>query len=102
MFLFIVTEFWPTRPHSSDKPMYTCSLAGCKEAWGTVNDMFSHVRKELHLKNFLIQENPDKYQAAMPKNMVLLAADEFEAERGGRAFRDKQLKMIEKVRDDRK
>ena len=97
-----MTEFWPRHPHSNDKPMYTCSLAGCKEAWGTVSDMFSHVRKELHLKNFLIHENPDKYQAAMPKNMVLLAADEFEAERGGRAFRDKQLTLIKEDRDDGK
>lgn len=99
--VFSVTEFWPTHARGH-RPMYTCCLDGCKGAWGTVNDMFAHVRKELHLKNFLIKENPDKYQAAMPKNMVIIAAEEYETDHGGREFRKRQLKLIDRVWDDRK
>ena len=82
--------------------MYTCSLEGCKGAWGNVNDMLSHVKKERHLKNVLMKENPDKYQAAMPKNMVLIAAGELEAERGGDDYRSQQLQKIKVIRDDKK
>jgi len=76
-------------------------LDGCKGAWGNVNDMFAHVRKELHLKNFLVKNNPEKYVAAMPKNLVFSAADEYEAEHGGRDFRKRQLELIKIIESDR-
>lgn len=36
-----------------DNPIYTCSLDGCKSAWGSSDDMFFHVGNPTHLKNFL-------------------------------------------------
>ena len=45
--------------HMADHRMYTCSLPGCKSAWGTSDDIFHHVTKSKHHKNFFRRLNPD-------------------------------------------
>ena len=53
-------------------PMYTCSLEGCKSSWGTSDDMFHHVIKEKHQKNFLKKMSPgDSRVAQLSKDQVL-------------------------------
>ena len=52
--------------------MYTCSLEGCKSSWGTSDDMFHHVIKEKHQKNFLKKISPeDPRVAQLSKDQVL-------------------------------
>ena len=52
--------------------MYTCSLEGCKSSWGTSDDMFHHVIKEKHQKNFLKKMSPgDSRVAQLSKDQVL-------------------------------
>ena len=46
-----VTEYWNPCDWR-DHPMYTCSLRGCKSAWGTSDDMFNHVKNSKHQQNF--------------------------------------------------
>ena len=48
----------------SDHPMYTCSLEGCKSAWGTSDDIFNHCIKPKHHKNFFKKLNPDDTRIA--------------------------------------
>ena len=53
-------------------PMYTCTLDGCKSSWGTSDDMFHHVIKEKHQKNFLKKISPeDPRVAQLSKDQVL-------------------------------
>ena len=53
-------------------PMYTCSLEGCKSSWGTSDDMFHHVIKEKHQKNYLKKMSPgDSRVAQLSKDQVL-------------------------------
>ena len=58
-----ITEY--TNPRKvSDHPMYTCSLEGCKSAWGTSDDIFNHCIKPKHHKNFFKKLNPDDTRIA--------------------------------------
>ena len=53
-------------------PMYTCSLEGCKSSWGTSDDMFHHVIKNKHQKNFFKKMYPEDHRVAqLSKDQVL-------------------------------
>ena len=55
--------------------MYTCSLEGCKSSWGTSDDMFHHVIRDKHQKNFLKKMSPgDARVAQLAKDKVLIEA----------------------------
>ena len=70
-----------------DHPMYTCSLAGCKSAWGTSDDMFHHVLNSKHQRNYLqLLEPEDTRIAGLTKELVLQRAIQCEEERKGRDY----------------
>jgi len=74
---------------SSDHPMYTCSLEGCKSAWGTSDDIFNHCIKPKHHKNFFKKQNPeDSRIAGLSSADILMKAAEYEEEHGGSEERD--------------
>jgi hypothetical protein len=97
--LEFVEEILPVKGRG-ERPMYSCTLDGCKSAWGSAVDMFNHVKNALHLKNTLMRANPDNdHMKAMSKNQVQTAAMEFEEQNhGGPANRD--FGQIVVVRDD--
>ena len=72
-----------------DHPMYTCSLAGCKSAWGTSDDMIHHVQNSKHQKNFFRLKFPeDSRIAGLTKDEILRKASEYEEDMGGPEERD--------------
>ena len=82
----------------SDHPMYTCSLEGCKSAWGTSDDIFNHCIKPKHHKNFFKKLNPDDTRiAGLSSADILVKAAEYEEEQGGSEERD--YEVINIVRD---
>ena len=67
-----VREYWNPRDARAH-PMYTCSLEGCKSSWGTSDDMFHHVIRDKHQKNFLKKMSPgDARVAQLAKDKVLI------------------------------
>jgi len=86
--LDFITEY--TNPRNrKDHPMYTCSLEGCKSAWGTSDDIYNHVKNHKHQKNFFKKLNPDDGRImGMSKDQLLLKAAEYEEEEGGSDERD--------------
>ena len=83
---------------ASDHPMYTCSLPGCKSAWGTSDDIFNHCIKPKHHKNFFKKRNPeDRRIAGLSNADILIKAAEYEEEHGGSEERD--YTVIGVVRD---
>ena len=83
-----ITEFINPR-NPRDHPMYTCSLAGCKSAWGTSDDIFHHVQNSKHQKNFFKKMHPeDPRIAGLTKDALLLKASEYEDQLGGPDCRD--------------
>lgn len=83
-----ITEFINPR-NPRDHPMYTCSLAGCKSAWGTSDDIFHHVQNSKHQKNFFKKLHPeDPRVAGLTKDTLLLKARDYEEELGGPLERD--------------
>lgn len=66
-----VREYWNPREMTAH-PIYTCTLEGCKSAWGTSDDMFHHVTKDKHQKNFFKKLYPgDQRVAQLSKDRVL-------------------------------
>ena len=66
-----VREYWNPREMTAH-PMYTCTLEGCKSAWGTSDDMFHHVTKDKHQKNFFKKLYPgDQRVTQLSKDKVL-------------------------------
>ena len=61
--LEFITEFINPR-NDKDHRMYTCKLEGCKSAWGTSDDIFNHVIRPKHHKNFFRKMNPDDPRVA--------------------------------------
>ncbi len=67
-----ITEFispsHPDRPH-----FYSCSLKGCKSAWGDSNDMFHHLcsKSGKHSKNYITHVLKDAHGASMNKAEIL-------------------------------
>ena len=51
-------------------PMYTCSLDGCKSAWGSSYDMFYHVKNYKHQRNLFKEIDPE-FSRIMSKNLLL-------------------------------
>ena len=92
-----ITEF--TNPnYKKDHPMYTCSLEGCKSAWGTSDDIYNHVKNHKHQKNFFRKQFPDDPRiTSMSKDQLLTKAAELEEEECGDDERDYSL--IKKVKD---
>jgi len=92
-----ITEYLnPER--ASDHPMYTCSLQGCKSAWGTSDDIFNHCIKPKHHKNFFKKQNPEDGRiAGLSSADILTKAAEYEEEHGGSEERD--YTVIGVVRD---
>lgn len=95
--LGFVREYWNPN-NSKDIPMYTCELDGCKSAWGTSDDMFNHVKKPKHHKNFFRKLNPDDNRIDGLSNAeILCKAAEYEEEHVGSDERD--YEVILQVRD---
>ena len=70
--------------------MYSCSLDGCKSAWGTSDDMMHHVMNNNHIKNYFInilREDKDKI-SQLTRNELLSRAVEYEEEAGGQDARN--------------
>ena len=67
-----ITEYINPR-NEKDHRMYTCSLEGCKSAWGTSDDIYNHVIKPKHHKNFFRKMNPDDPRVAGMTSADILA-----------------------------
>lgn len=78
-----VTEY--TNPRNpSDHPLYTCSLEGCKAAWGTSDDIFNHCIQTKHLRNFFKKLNPkDSRIIGLNRAEILAMAVQYENEYEG-------------------
>jgi len=73
-----ITEYINPR-NEHDHRMYTCKLEGCKSAWGTSDDIFNHVIRPKHHKNFFRKMNPDDPRVAgMTSADILTKAAEWE------------------------
>jgi hypothetical protein len=92
-----ITEFRNPRERKAH-PMYTCKLEGCKSAWGTSDDIYNHVIRPKHHKNFFRKLNPDDARVAgMTGADILTKAAEFEQEQYPDGERD--YNVIVKVED---
>ncbi len=95
-----ITEFvspsHPDRPH-----FYTCSLEGCKSAWGDSNDMFHHVCSKTgkHSKNYIVHVLKDVRGLALNKAEVLARSIEVDAKLRDEKNRRK-YDMIRLVEDE--
>lgn len=75
--LSYVTEFFNPADRR-DCPMYTCSLAGCKSAWGFSDDMFNHVIKDKHQRNWLLHRHDGNESiAVLTRNEVLMRVIDY-------------------------
>ena len=72
--------------------MYTCSLEGCKSAWGTSDDMFNHVKNVSHQRNYFkkLHQDDDRIMG-LTKDKILKMAVDYEEEEGGPGERDYAL-----------
>lgn len=78
-----ITEFVNPR-NMKDPRMYTCRLDGCKSAWGTSADIYNHVIRPKHHKNFFIKMSPgDSRVAGMNNSDILKKAAEWEEQNVG-------------------
>ena len=94
-----ITEF--TNPkNDQDHPMYTCSLPGCKSAWGTSDDMVHHVQNSKHQKNFFKLKFPeDPRITSLTEDEILRKASAQEDDMGGPEARDYgRIKSIDDVK----
>jgi len=57
----------------TDHRMYSCKLTGCKSAWGNSDDMYNHVIKYKHAKNFFKLMHPEDMRIAGLSNAEVLA-----------------------------
>ena len=91
-----ITEFMNPKD-ARDHPLYTCSLEGCKSAWGNSDDMFYHVLNSKHQRNYLKKLAPeDDRIAGHTKDVILQLAIQLEEERGGaeeRNYEDMKVEM---------
>ena len=72
--------------------MYTCSLEGCKSAWGTSDDMFNHVKNVSHQRNYFKKlHHDDDRIMGLTKDKILKMAVDYEEEEGGPGERDYAL-----------
>ena len=60
--------------------MYTCSLPGCKSAWGDSDSMVNHLcgNKLKHNKNYIIYHQKDPRGASLTKNEVMDLSEELD------------------------
>ena len=60
--------------------MYTCSLQGCKSAWGESDSMVNHLcgNKLKHNKNFIIYHMRDPRGASLTKNEVMDLSEDLD------------------------
>ena len=92
-----ITEFINPRDHRAH-PLYTCHLKGCKSAWGTSDDMFHHLLKDKHQRNYLKILDPEDAGdiAGSTKDVILQKAIQHEEERGGPEERDYEAIRVER------
>ena len=59
-------------------PMYTCSLPGCKSAWGDSDSMANHLcgNKQKHNKNYIMYHMKDPRGACLTKDQVMDISEE--------------------------
>lgn len=67
-----ITEY-VSKKEPAQYPMYTCSLQGCKSAWGESDSMVNHLRgnKLKHNKNYITYHMNDPQGASLTKDMVM-------------------------------
>eukprot|EP00088_Acartia_fossae_P033515 TRINITY_DN3430_c0_g1_i13.p1 TRINITY_DN3430_c0_g1~~TRINITY_DN3430_c0_g1_i13.p1 ORF type:complete len:495 (-),score=132.26 TRINITY_DN3430_c0_g1_i13:183-1667(-) len=53
-----ITEFTDPTDYRA-VPLYTCKMEGCKSAWGNSDDMFNHIKKDKHIRNYFNMKYPD-------------------------------------------
>ena len=81
--LCYIHEFRNPEDRSSHR-MYTCTLTGCKSAWGTSDDIYNHVIKYKHARNFFKEMHPDDKRISGLSNAdILQKAAELHEEEGG-------------------
>lgn len=86
--LAYITEYRNPRDRGAHR-MYTCYLDGCKSAWGTSDDLYNHVIKQKHLRNYFKKCYPgEKNLDGLTKDQILVKASELEEESGGPDKRD--------------
>lgn len=86
---------------SSEPKMYSCSLQGCKSAWGDSDSMFHHLcGKQLkHQRNYLIHVTKDSLAASLTKSELLNRANE-EEERLRDTLEERDYSVINRVQDE--
>ena len=73
--------------------MFCTSLDGCKSAWGTSDDMYNHVIKQKHLKNFFKKQYPEDERISGWNNATILEkACAEQEEQGGDEEKYRELR----------
>ena len=74
-----ITEY-VSKKHPAEHPMYTCSLPGCKSAWGDSDSMVHHLcgNKQKHNKNYIMYDRKDPRGASLTKNEVMDISEELD------------------------
>ena len=94
-------DSWLSHGRYAVSTMFCTSLDGCKSAWGTSDDMYNHVIKQKHLKNFFKKQYPEDERISGWNNATILEkACAEQEEQGGDEERD--YTVIMQVRDEEK
>ena len=90
-----VTEYLNPRD-DRDVPLYSCSLWGCKSAWGPIDDMQHHIRNFKHIRNYFINILPDDKDmiSQLTRNELISSAVKYEEEAGGQDERNYGVILI--------
>jgi len=81
--LNFIQEFRNPEDRSAHR-MYSCVLEGCKSAWGTSDDIYNHVIKYKHARNFFKFMHPEDARIAGLSNAdILEKATELHEQEGG-------------------
>jgi len=80
--------------------MYNCKLDGCKSAWGNSDDMFNHVKKEKHIRNFFRSIYPEDTRVnSQTKNDLLKKAVDFCLDENNMAANERPYNEISRSYD---
>jgi len=83
-----------------DTPYYSCTLNGCKKAWGNSDDMFNHIKNHKHIRNFFADLYPDDDRInKFNKNDLTAKALEFTQRNNNLLAEDRNYDSIIVVRD---
>ena len=99
-FSYLTEYISPSRPRSYR--VYSCSLEGCKSAWGTSNDMFHHLlgKNTKHHRNFLANHCHETAAMGLTKNEVARRVLQRVEEDPGAM--DADIRNMRVVQDERK